>query len=377
MKSNRPPILVVCPDYFPRPGGLSAHTHHLLIQLGKQGPVRLLTSSDTAQTDGLEIHNLINDWQDPRAITDTIRKIHPEGPVVWQYVPHMYGRGGVNFRLPSILGKLRSEGRRQFVIAHEIGSGFTDGIKHIPYALAHRIQWGPLVRNADAVGISTEAWLVNRVGAKPPFTGKFLLTPSPSNIPVAETAGDHSKTWRRKHDLPDDLPLMAYFGAMSWHKRFDWVIDSWKASQKEGRPVGLVMVGSVGDYTPPTELRSLFKPLGYLDEVDVSKALRAIDLLMLPYLDGVSERRGSFMAGIQHGKTVLTNLGEGTGAQLSKSDFFAASGKTDRDGFIKLANDLISDKSKLSNLGDRARRTYDERYSWDIVCRRILDRLIV
>ena len=372
---NASPILVVCPDYFPRPGGVSAHTHQLLARLSEERSVRLLTTSDADAKASFEIHNSVADWQEAGALLETIHKIHPEGPVVWQYVPHMYGRGGVNLRLPGVLKALKSEGRKQFVIAHEIGSGFTDGWRHIPYALAHRIQWRPLVKHADHVGISTEAWLVNRVGAKPPFDGKFLLTPSPSNIPVESVPTDHASDWRKANGFADNIPLMAYFGAMSWHKRFDWVVDAWKAAQHKSRPVGLVIIGAAGDFTPPPNLAPLYKPLGYLDEPDVSRALLASDLLLLPYLDGVSERRGSFMAGVQHGRTVLTNIGEGTGPTLAKSNSFEAVGKLDRDGFIKRAGELISDIARLGEIGNRAAEAYGRDYSWDVVGERILSRL--
>ena len=45
----------------------------------------------------------MDDWHDVGRLHAEIRKCAPDAVLLWQYVPHMYGRGGANRRLPGLV----------------------------------------------------------------------------------------------------------------------------------------------------------------------------------------------------------------------------------------------------------------------------------
>jgi glycosyltransferase involved in cell wall biosynthesis len=92
--------------------------------------------------------------------------------------------------------------------------------------------------------------------------------------------------------------------------------------------------------------------------------LHAADVLALPFIDGVSERRTSFMAGLSHGCAVVTTLGHNTGPTLRAADFFASCDATDRAAFVEHVKLLLADDAALQRLRAAAKRAYAERYDW-------------
>jgi len=372
MKSS---LLIVSPEYPPLRGGVADHTRRLAQELSAHFQISVLTSSTAAGGgDEFPVHARLRDWCDEAALLAAIRGLAPAGPVLWQYVPHLYGRGGVNFALPRVLLALRRAGRRQLVIAHEIAAPFSLWPQRAWYALAHRWQWRRILEVADAVGISTEAWLTEWRQRAPQFQEKLFLLPSPSSVPVVATTARHREEWRAEHGLPAETRVIAYFGTISAAKQFDWVLAAWRQAQAAEKPVALAVIGAQPAVALPAKLGKMFLPLGHLPPEEVSRALQAADLLALPFVDGVSERRTSFMAGLDHGCAVVTTRGHNTGTTLRHADFFAAASATAKSAFVQNVMDLLNDAPKRIQLGLAARAVSQRSYAWNVVAQSLRDR---
>lgn len=363
------PIVIVSPLFPPGHGGLPDHTEHLALELAKHTPVTVLTSLDRRRREPFLVRDTVSRWNDAESLTaQVLGAAGGDAVILWQYVPHMYGRGGVNFAAPRVMAALRARGRRQLVIAHEIAAPFGWRPHHAWYALAHRLMWRGVTRHADAIGISTEAWLPAGGDAR------FFLAPSPSNVPVLELPADHRAMWRTGKRLPAAGPVFAYFGTVSAAKQFDWVLAAWRAARRAEPETSLVVIGAGPEPAMDATERAHYRALGYLTADEVSRALQAVDVLVLPFVDGVSERRGSFMAGLAHGCCVVSTAGHNTGPTLRSARFLQATPADNRAAFEAAAAALASDPAPRLALGVAARTAYAKTYDWPVLARTLLAR---
>jgi glycosyltransferase involved in cell wall biosynthesis len=263
----------------------------------------------------------------------------------------------------------------QALIAHEITSPLSLWPHLALYAMAHRIQWRGLIKEADRIGVSTEAWINRWIPSQIRQSKPVYLSPSPSNIPVVkldQTEEIHARNWRLENGLPEKCPLLLFFGSMGGPKQLDWVLEAWRTARKKLNPnTALTLVGG----NPQVELteseKGLFRSLGYLSSRDVSLAFQAADVITLPFLDGVSERRGSFMSGLAHGKVVATTLGPSAGPTLRNSAYFVSSDYRDSASYVERTVNILGDPQRKSEMGAMARLHYHQFMDWPIVWNRL------
>jgi glycosyltransferase involved in cell wall biosynthesis len=169
--------------------------------------------------------------------------------------------------------------------------------------------------------------------------------------------------------------VLAFFGTLGAAKLFDWVMTSWQKAFSQERPVALVVIGDRPRVRVPAFLGAFFKPLGFLPAEAVSQALQAIDVLALPFFDGVSERRGSFMAGLDHGCALVTTIGFSTGPTLRKARFFEAVTVAEREAFSEKVKELLWADDHRRELGRAARKAYQSQYQWPRLVEKFLVQL--
>jgi glycosyltransferase involved in cell wall biosynthesis len=136
--------------------------------------------------------------------------------------------------------------------------------------------------------------------------------------------------------------------------------------------VAFVIIGASPSISVPPERASRFRTLGYLPEEAASRALSAVDVLALPFIDGISERRGSIMAGLCHGVAVASTIGHCTGVELAKADWVSLSRVDDREGFMSSVADLLSDPDRRRRLGAAGQAHYVRHFDWPVIVDRIL-----
>jgi glycosyltransferase involved in cell wall biosynthesis len=114
---------------------------------------------------------------------------------------------------------------------------------------------------------------------------------------------------------------VAYFGFLNASKGGRALVDLLARLRGSGRDVRLLMIGGRTGASDPSNaayLAELEADLaraglndrvhwtGHLPPAEVSAWLHAADLVVLPYAEGASYRRGSLLAALAHGRPVVT-----------------------------------------------------------------------
>jgi glycosyltransferase involved in cell wall biosynthesis len=112
------------------------------------------------------------------------------------------------------------------------------------------------------------------------------------------------------------------------------------------------------------QLASIVQATGALPAAELSSHLAACDVLIQPYPDGVSTRRGSLMAGLSHGKAIVTTIGPLTELLWSQTDAVVLAPAGDTDAFLECVRRFRADASKRRRAGQSARTLYTERFDF-------------
>jgi glycosyltransferase involved in cell wall biosynthesis len=116
---------------------------------------------------------------------------------------------------------------------------------------------------------------------------------------------------------------------------------------------------------------------GRLPAEDVSRHFRVMDLQFAPFIDGVSTRRGSLMAGLQHGVPTLGTTGPLTDGVLSEADGTAIKlcPVHDTDAFAAAAVELFTRSDERRALGASGQALYDQKFAFDATVQGMLELL--
>lgn len=142
-----------------------------------------------------------------------------------------------------------------------------------------------------------------------------------SNITVYPTNHIEIAEIRQSLGLQSDDVLLGYFGFLNESKGADTLIEA--LAQLDGR-FHLAFIGgqtgasdSANNQAFLDSLRAQIEALGlaervhwtgFLSDARVSAHLQAADMLVMPYRDGASLRRGTLMAALAHGRPLITTM---------------------------------------------------------------------
>lgn len=248
---------------------------------------------------------------------------------------------------------------------------------HAPYLfpLAGRLRgfWlGYLARNSagcivtnpeDFTGLTTQ----RRVDPK-----HVRQIPIGSNIQVSPPPDYDRQRWREQAGIPRQAFLIGYFGFLNASKGVDALIET-LPSLIDLNPYLMLIGGKTGNSDPANEfyarqitamirnrgLGERVKETGYVTAADVSAHLLACDLVVLPFRDGVSYRRGSFMAALAHGCPILT-----TPPTIPYPELTDGVALTPVDQLGSAIRHLATDSAQRDQLRAGAVRL-SERFNWD------------
>jgi glycosyltransferase involved in cell wall biosynthesis len=201
--------------------------------------------------------------------------------------------------------------------------------------------------------------------------------PIGSNIPTTTVLPEAVAVVRRRLGLRPADALLGYFGFLNESKGADLLVQ---ALAQLPPHVHLVFIGGrTGDSDQANnqafleQLDGLIERLGlgerihwsgYLDDSAVSEHLQASELMVLPYRDGVSLRRGTLMAALAHGQPVVSTTPNGPVPELAHGENIWLVPPGDVGGLASALHRLLDDHPLRDRLGAGALATAPL-FSWE------------
>jgi glycosyltransferase involved in cell wall biosynthesis len=136
--------------------------------------------------------------------------------------------------------------------------------------------------------------------------------------------------------------------------------------------VHLLVLGA--EAQPPARLpRSAgVRVAGPLSEHELALHLAAGDVFLANYVDGLSTRRGSLVAALQHGLPVVGTTVGRTDRELLGCYGIVPVRTDDVPVYAAAVRSLASSPPERIARGDAARRLFEEHFAWPVVARRVL-----
>ena len=173
-----------------------------------------------------------------------------------------------------------------------------------------------MAKSADGVIVTNRQDFAKLDGV----TGKPLeQIPIGSNITVHPVSEADRRRTRQQLGLNSHDFLLGYFGFLNESKGADTLLNA--LAQLDER-VHLVFIGGRTGASDPDNNQSFYEQLdvqveqlglldrvhwtGFVEDEQVSQLMASADLMVMPYRDGVSLRRGTLMAALAHGRPLIS-----------------------------------------------------------------------
>ena len=277
--------------------------------------VQVWTGDAAAASQDIRVSGLLGDFS-PSALAraDAALNACPAPRrVVVQWVPHGYGRKGLNVAFAAWLRRRARAGDRIDLVVHEpfmdfLGRSWLQPVR----ALVQRYMTWSAVQAADRVWMTIPGWegrlrFARRRGQPAPQT-----LPVPGAVPVVRDRAAVAAV--RAARLHGKRHLIGYFGDDNGYARRALGATITRLSER-GLESAFVCIGR-GSTTLAHALRAGAPPstvpisaTARLPLAELSLHLQACDVLVQPYPDGVSGRRTTTVSALEHAVPVATTIG--------------------------------------------------------------------
>ncbi len=290
--------------------GIGDYTRILVAKLRERGmDVHVITSGRYAGNDPKVIKIGGGVWG-IRELVKVFRKIREErfNVVHMQYTPLSYGFGVV-FKLLPLLVRLSAHGIRFVTTFHTLVGG--RWISKINALLITMFSHSVISTHEEMTQLFNKWFFM--------FRKKLVQIPIGSNIfPCDTDKGSVRPEINKRFGISERAVLLINFGFPNPWKGLETLFYSLKILSRQDR-YRLILLGDIRDEDMEYRhrLKGLVRRLGInreviwiegLDEKTASEVILASDICVLPYVDGISIRRGSLMAAMAHGLPVISTF---------------------------------------------------------------------
>jgi len=321
-------VLVICPSYGKSIEALSVHTKLMKQFFLRNYQVAVLTTAGLVsydETESVQTHEQIievnGEWNFINLMKKTkeIRDFNPD-KIFIQYVPFLYGRGGINFSFPLWVMLMRLLDKAKIEIYfHELYYPFEMKIKSMVMNVSHIIMLFILGLSAHHILVTTKAFekILRRIF----FLKKYIhFLPVGPNIEKHRIDHNACEEFRKKHNISSVDLVLGSFGTFHPSKNYHLIFEILKKIKtKDKMPVKFIMIGQdrtdLLNYLGEDDFKQLEDIViatGSLNDSEINLAFAVMDAYLGYFMDGLSARRGSIMAAMQAGLPIISTISKTT-----------------------------------------------------------------
>ncbi len=355
-------------DSTPQAGGMCNHMALLADGLAETSAEVHVWSPEGTELDcrsaAVKIHKTLGQLSmgDFRRTGRALRDFPKPRRLLVYWVPHAYGYKSMNVPF-CIWIWMRSAWHKDRVelMVQECFLPFKKGSwRQNAAALVHRAMTVILLRAAQHIWVA----LTDYEGLLRPYAlgqHSFEWLPVPSNVAVA---GNPAAVAAIRSQLAPSGFLIGHFGTFG--ANITELLEVLVPALLRGLDSSIVLLGTASQKFRERLVRNypdLAKrthATGYLTDAELSHYLSACDVMIQPYPDGMTARRGSALAPLAHGRPIVTNISSRTEALWEQTGAVVFAALTPA-GFLEAIQRLQRDAAERERVGAAARETY-QRY---------------
>jgi len=377
-------ILFVTGEYPPMQGGVGDYTRELGRVLRSQGAkVTVLTSERAVQPDcaefddGIRVLPAIRRWDWP--IWRTVRGLAADLNVDWIHVQYQTAAFGMHPAINFAPWWWRRQALRTAWTYHDL---------LVPYLFPKA---GKRLRTwtTEHPAMTADLVVVTNEGDRLQLAHKgraAVSIPIGSNIRGRELSPRERVARRKLRGYAEGDLVLAYFGFLNRSKGGLALAKTLHQVALQNPSARLLMIGEQFGASDQTnrdylqEVEALARKLGVYDRIqwtgrlpgdEVAAELNAVDVLLMPYEDGASLRRGTLMAGLVNGCAIVTTTPQAPLPELQhgRDVLFFAPG--DVEAMTRAVLSLVQDPALRAMLQSNARQC-SRQFGWDEIAHRHL-----
>lgn len=305
---------------------------------------------------------------------DLMRQVNAERvSVIVQYNPFSFGRWGFAPWLPAKLWALKHRSRTGVkptlgLMVHETFMPTTNWRTALMGAW-QRMQLLAVRAVCDVTLTSITTWRSWMARQRPVRPTHHL--PVSSNVPDMR---ELRITTREALGVDQGTIVLAAFGSNHPSRMMDHVVKAGESVANSGQRTVLLNLGfNVSGLNAGPDV-PVITP-GRLDAGEVAAHLAAADIFLAPFIDGVSTRRTTVMAALQHGLPVVGTDGPLTDDVLREAGCLILTPPRDVEAYARSARELARNADLRHSCAGQARDLFAGQFAWPVVSARLLEAL--
>lgn len=101
------------------------------------------------------------------------------------------------------------------------------------------------INAADEVWVTSEGTVssLRKIG----YQGDYIVMPNGCDLPIMNVSQSDIAMIKRKHSIPENVPILLYCGRMIWYKNIQLILDACAKLKRDGNDFRLIMLGFGAD----------------------------------------------------------------------------------------------------------------------------------